>query len=486
MSASRRTLPERPSLDQQKKLAKELLAAFRSGDADAIARVRTELPDNPAITLTDAQFVLAREYGFRTWKDLSAHIAEARGDETARERFRRLVNAGDAVQLRDALSRDGSLRAMVNSPVFDFDSPALVAVAGRGNIAVVDTLLEFGADPNRKSSWWAGGFHPLYNASPAVAERLLSAGATVDACAASALDRPDLLRRILAEDRARVHERGGDGQTPLHFATSREVADMLIDAGADLDARDVDHRSTAAEWMSGDRRPLARHLVDRGALADIFLCAALGLTDRARAIVERDPSLLGLRTSQGMYAEHKPASYHIYHWSLGPSLTPLQVAAKCGERETLAAMLPFASAVQRLLLACHEGRGEEARAITRAHPGIVESLAGDDRRALTDEAWTANAPAVALMMELGFDPSIPAVTGPTGGTALHCAAWEGSVECVQAILAHPRGRALVSVTDPVYGGTPYNWAQHGAENCGRSGADHAGVMRLLAAETKAD
>ena len=31
-SAFRRTLPARPDLDQQKKLAKELLRAFRAGD----------------------------------------------------------------------------------------------------------------------------------------------------------------------------------------------------------------------------------------------------------------------------------------------------------------------------------------------------------------------------------------------------------------------------------------------------------------------
>ena len=39
---------------------------------------------------------------------------------------------------------------------------------------VADVLLEFGADPNRGSDWWAGSFHPLYGASPRIAERLLA------------------------------------------------------------------------------------------------------------------------------------------------------------------------------------------------------------------------------------------------------------------------------------------------------------------------
>ena len=479
MSAFRRTLPERPSLEQQQKLAKELRTAFRDGDREAQERVRAQLPDKATITLADAQFVLAREYGFESWTALKSHIEGAAGRRSAEDRFRSLVNEGDPARVRAALKGDDSLRALIDAPIFAFDSPALVSVAGTDNVKLVEVLLEFGADPNRKSSWWAGGFHPLHSARGGVADRLLAAGSTPDACAAASLDRADLLRNILRADPTRVHERGGDGQTPLHFTRSREVADMLIEAGADLDARDVDHRSTAAEWMVQDRSELARYLVDRGATADVFLAAALGLTDRAREMVRSDPSLLELRTSQGEYGERAPSSYHIYQWTLGPGLTPLQVAAKFGRGDTLAAMMPFASPVQLLLLACHEGRGDDARAIVRAHPRIVETLDGANRRSLTDEAWTANVPAVSLMMELGFDPSVPAVTGPTGGNALHCAAWEGSVGCVEAILRYSRGRALVDSRDPVYNGTPLSWCAHGSENCGNPRADHIGVARLL-------
>src|SRR5439155_23782952 len=167
--------------------------------------------------------------------------------------------------------------ASINEPLFAFDSPALVAASG-SDVAIVDALLEFGADPNRRSSWWTGGFHPLYAASAAVAERLLAAGAIPDACAAAHLDDTELLASMLATDPARVHERGGDGQTPLHFARSRTVIDLLLEAGADPNARDVDHRSTPAEWMLGDvSRPgasgadVAKYLVQRGASGDIFL-----------------------------------------------------------------------------------------------------------------------------------------------------------------------------------------------------------------------
>jgi ankyrin repeat protein len=407
---------------------------------------------------------------------------------TPRDRFRHAVESGDVGELRRMRSLRDELHDVVNEPSFGFDSPALVAVAGRDDVELVDALLALGADPNRRSDWWAGGFHPLYNASGAVAERLLAAGATPDACAAAHLDRPDLLERILEADPARVHERGGDGQTPLHFARSRRVADLLLAHGADVDARDVDHRSTPAQWMLGDsddprrsRLDLARYLVERGAAADIFLAAALGLTSWLLALIEADPSRLSLRTSQGEYGEQPPSSYHIYTWTIGPKLTPLQTAARFRQREAVDVMRAFASPEQLLLLACHEGDRERALAIVRERPGIIESLGEVDRRALADEAWIANAPAVELMMEVGFDPTITSSNGGAGATPLHCAAWEGSVRCVAAILRHPGRASLVAARDWSHRSTPLGWCCHGSLNCHTPAADHAEVARLLIA-----
>ena len=484
MSAFRRTLAERPSLEQQKTLAKELLAEFRRGDPTAAERVRAELPDKPRVGLMDAQFVLAREYGFQNWAALAAHIdALATNELSLVDRFKRAVSSGDAAALRRMKSSRASLQTIINAPVFGFDAPALNTAGD--NPDVTDALLALGADPNRRSDWWAGGFHPLYGASPAVAARLLAAGAIPDACALAHLDRYDDLVAMLDTEPSRVHERGGDGQTPLHFARSVRVADLLLQRGADIDARDVDHRSTPAEWMVGDfdtpksRVSLARYLVERGAACDIFLAAATGNTARARALLEADPSLLDLRTGQGAYGEKKPSSYHIYLWTIGSNLTPLHAASKFHQYETLDAMRTFASPVQRLLLACHNGDAVEARSIVRDDPGIVAGLGETDRRALTDEAWLPNPKAVELMLELGFDPAAPSTSGPTGGSALHCAAWEGSAESVASILRYPRGRALIETRDPVYQGTPFNWCCHGSLNCHNPRANHAEVARLL-------
>jgi ankyrin repeat protein len=474
-----RSLPAHPSLAQQKKQAKELLQAFIGGEIEARERVRAVLPDKKRIALADAQFVLARELGFASWAALKNHIGErVEASRTPLDRVHEAFRRRDADALRRLFETHAELRARIDEPVFSFNAPAIVCYAD--DRAIVDVLLEFGADPNSRSTWWAGGFHALYSATGETAERLLAVGAIPDACAAAHLDRPDLLSRMIAANPSRVHERGGDGQMPLHFARSRAVIDLLLDAGADIDARDVDHRSTAAEWMldrarGAGRYELARYLVERGARADIFLAAALGLTSRVREMLTRNPELLELKTGQGSYAERPPSSYHIYTWTIGDGRSPLDVAFQFEHEETLAAMLSFATPLQRLRLACRRCDEAAAHALLRENPKLIESMSPEDHRAVSDAAWYGDDRAVTLMLSLGLDPSTP---GRDSGTALHCAAWEGSPETVAAILRHRDAPKLVAIRDSRYGATPLGWCCHGSLH-GNTARDHATVARLL-------
>jgi ankyrin repeat protein len=474
-----RSLPAHPDIAQQKRQAKELLRTFLAADPEARARVRAALPDKEHLALADAQFVLAREYGFTNWSTLKQHIEErVDASRTPLERVHDAFRRRDANALRRLLARHAELRAQIDEPVFAFNSPAIVAFAR--DPAMVEALLDSGADPNRRSTWWAGGFHALYSADDATAERLIAAGAIPDACAAAHLDRLELLAQMIAEDPSRVHERGGDGQTPLHFARSREVADFLLASGADIDARDVDHRSTPAEWMlergrGAGRYDLARYLVERGAHADIFLAAALGLTDRVRAMLKNDPGVLELRTGQGSYAEQPPSASHIYTWTIGDGRSPLDVASQFEQRETLEMMLLFASPLQRLRLAFRRGDEAAVRALLREDPTLMASIERQEHRTMSDAAREGDEKAVALMLDLGFDPR---TLGHDSGTALHCAAWAGSPGTVATLLRHRDASALVGIRDAHYGATPLGWCCHGSIH-GDTTHDHAAVARLL-------
>ncbi len=482
MSDVERSLPPNPSLDQQRKLAKELAREVRAGDSEALARVRRHLPDKPRLTLADAQLVLAREYGFRSWAELKAHIGGAvSAPSDAESAFRAAVESRNPVRLRELLRTRADVRRLIDRPLFAFDSPALVALVASGRSDLVEALLEHGADPNRKSDWWAGGFHALYSATPDLAALLMRAGAEPDACAAAHLGDVDLLRRMLDQRPERVHERGGDGQTPLHFAADTAVADLLLERGADVDARDVDHRSTPAEWMLAGRRgagryELARHLVEQGATADVFMAAALGLADRVEALLAGDPGLLELRTGQGPYGPQGRSSHHIYYWTLGPNLSPLEVAARFEQEDVRAVIEARATVRDRFMAACGAGDGVEAARLAADHPRLLGELTPSDRRALATAAWNGDHAAVRVMLDMGFDPG---VTGHEGGSALHCAAWKGSAASVRAILEGGSGRALVGVEDERFQSTPLGWCCHGAVNCRDSEADHVAVARLL-------
>src|SRR5687768_6620346 len=74
MSDSTRRLPDRPSLEQLRKQAKELLQQLRNGDPSATERLRQFKQQVSDPILADAQFVLAREHGFESWPRMVHHI----------------------------------------------------------------------------------------------------------------------------------------------------------------------------------------------------------------------------------------------------------------------------------------------------------------------------------------------------------------------------------------------------------------------------
>ena len=194
------------------------------------------------------------------------------------------VKSGNQELVRACLEADPALASATDEG--SFDAPAVILAAGRKDRGMIDLLLSFGADLDQKSRWWAGGFTALNSGHPrdlhrdGLADFLIDRGATVDAHSAAGLGRLDRLRELVAADPAVVHEPGGDGLRPLHYAANPEIAAFLLDHGAEIDARDVDHHGTAAQWNVLARPEVSRFLVERGAAADLFLHTSPSVTPR--------------------------------------------------------------------------------------------------------------------------------------------------------------------------------------------------------------
>lgn len=86
MSDATPRLPNRPSLAQLRKRAKEFLQQLHNGDAPATDRLRKQKPNVTDPILADAQFVLAREHGFESWPRLVHYIQASQVPELQQHR----------------------------------------------------------------------------------------------------------------------------------------------------------------------------------------------------------------------------------------------------------------------------------------------------------------------------------------------------------------------------------------------------------------
>jgi ankyrin repeat protein len=401
------------------------------------------------------------------------------------QQFRAALYNGDIDRVRTLLGEHAEVRDAVNAPIGHFDGRPIMAAAR--NLPLLDLLLAHGADINLKSAWWAGGFGILESDLTAdQAAALIARGAYVDVWAAANLGMFDRLRELVDGDPSLVHARGGDGKTPLHYATTVRTARYLVEHGADVNARDVDHESTPAQYLCRDAPEVVHYLIGSGATVDIFMAVAL----RDRQLVERcateDTTALDSRINEGRYRVRHDGAHastseaigdgrgDIYRWVLGHYLTPIEVASRLGYRNIVDQLLAHASPSQRLLAACALADRAAAERLVADFPGIVASLTAGQQRLMAHRAYWNDTAAVALMVDLGFDPR---VIGHDNGDSLHWAAFLGNAGMVRALLAR---NPAIGVRDAGYGGTPLGWCVYGSmygEKC-KTGA-FADVARLL-------
>src|SRR6516225_514292 len=308
-----RELPAKPNLEHLKNQAKELLHQAQLGDA---AATRKFLSGSPK--LADAQHVIAREYGFTSWPELKHHVESLARVLTPAEMLSAAVRASDAKMAAGVLERFPELKARINEPMANYGSgAALLAAVQRTDRKTIDVLLQEGADISARSRSWAGGMGVLDECLPELAPFLIERGALVDAHSAARLGKLETLQELVIADPYVVGARGANGQTPLHAASSTEIARYLLDHGAEIDARDVQHESTPAQHMlrvvqarhyPRDRQDVARYLVARGCRTDILMASALGDLPLVRRHLDIDRSCIGMRVSEEYFPKQDPRS----------------------------------------------------------------------------------------------------------------------------------------------------------------------------------
>ena len=150
--------------------------------------------------------------------------------------------------------------------------------SAQGNLTMVELLVRLGADPNAQD----GGDHtPLYSLAN---ECRAAAGGDVV--------------RVLAQSGANVNANDGVKRcTPLHMAARRgnlEIAEALLDCGADIDARDSLGDTPLRRAVNCDKIQVASLLLARG--ADARSIGNKGLTPLQAARTSGMKQLLGPRS----------------------------------------------------------------------------------------------------------------------------------------------------------------------------------------------
>lgn len=289
-------LPSEASVDHLKRQAKDLVKAVRRCDPSALQRLREFNPglaasaehqraEAPRFTLGDAQFTLAREYGFAGWPRLHNAVCSQQGielDLPHHERiddpdFRRAVDLLDEGQTEALREHLQSHPELTQKPLhFEggnyFQTPTLLAFVAENpvrhdrlpdnivdiarlildlgaknhresvnetlglvssgrvvrecgvQVALIDLLCEYGAKPNGAIGAALG--HGEFEAVSA----LIKNGADVDLLVAAATGRAEVMDQLLTE--------ASEQQRHRALALScqhgqREAARLLLQAGED-------------------------------------------------------------------------------------------------------------------------------------------------------------------------------------------------------------------------------------------------------------
>jgi ankyrin repeat protein len=350
---SRRRLPERPSLEQLRKQAREHLETLRAADS--------------SVKLAAAQHALAREYGFESWPKLVHHVesvqpanrmlqpAELKSDQkllwspgrgTDVWALIQACTSGDLDGVRALIAKDPSLARSH----YDYRKPLYFAVR-ENRIDVVRFLLEH--DCNPLDLWMDDdpieiardrGYTDMERLLTHTLETKFNASPQGEPVAL-ALRNHDLkqMNELLDAQPELVGKGDRRSNQPIHWATMTrqlDAIDELLRRGADINAQRIDgarpiHLTNGDYFYRGWRDvprnwPVTRaqvmaHLKARGAVIDLPTACHTGDIERVRELLRQDPSLA-----------NKIGEYEGYYLGAG---SPLSNAAAVGRMDIVQLLL---------------------------------------------------------------------------------------------------------------------------------------------------
>jgi ankyrin repeat protein len=447
-------LPAAPSLEHLRKQAKDLVRERRNG------------PD--PLRLSEAQRIVAREYGFASWPRLKAYVDRVSAHPGLTYAF-----VDDVGYYED---RADGLRSVVagglpsGAEIVRTYHPALAQASDAEvqALSVADARLVLAREHGFES--WAG-FRRHVQGLAESGEPFRRAFRAIEARDREALS--DLLDRYPGLASAR----GTNGNDLLGLAASmacgrrdKSLVSELLARGADPSGANDRGWTPLHQAGYGNDLGLARLLLEAGARTDLSAHGEGG-TPLAAAL------FWGHATTADFLAEREVTPHN------------LRIAAGLGRRDLIDGFVQG----DRLVAA------GQARAFYRPHTGFPPWQPSDNPQEIVDEAlvwaaksdradvlgrlvelgadvdadpyrgtaltWAAvngNVAAVRRLVELGADLNRKATFGGPdhgqGVTALHLAAQNGRRAAVEALVD---AGADPAITDDLYDGPPAGWAEHG-------------------------
>jgi ankyrin repeat protein len=458
-------LPARPSLEQYKKQAKDLLKAYRAADVETIRRIKKNHPrfeklsepgfEISQFALADAQLVIAREHGFESWPKFAKQIEVITGQmaaqsdplaafieaaiwhgtldaaaailathpEIARSSIHAAAILGDDATVRHFISVDPENATRKERP---YDGDALVYLClskylrldqarSAAFLRAATALLDAGADPNTgfRAKDEYGDFETALYGAAAVAQNA------------------ELTRLLL--------QRGADPNDDETFYHAPETYDLsalkvLVESGKMNAGNVAGMLLRKADWHDYEG---IKYLLEHD--ADPNRMTRWGYTALHQAL-RRDNRLdtiellldyganPAIKTAAAVEAQFMPGLGANGHRS------GIAIAARRGRGDVLAALerrgvAMELSGVDRLIAACAQNDDAGVHAIAAGEPQLVRELLAVGGRLLAEFAGTGNTHGVRLLLDLGIGVAStyegdPYFGIPENSTALHVAAWK--------------------------------------------------------------